>query len=70
MGSDKNSTLALELGLAYLVVDANARSTIKELELKKIKIKLKKELELKVLHQFEPPSNISSDQGTCFIYSS
>lgn len=42
MGSDKNRTLALGLGLAYLVVDANAQRTIKELELKKHKINLKK----------------------------
>lgn len=67
MGSDKNRTLALGLGLAYLVVDANARSIIEGLELKKIRIKFKEELGLKASHQLRPPGNISSDQRTCII---
>lgn len=41
------------LGFAYLMVDANGQSTIKQPE-------------QKILHQFGPPSHISSGQGTCF----
>lgn len=41
------------LGYAYLVVDVNAQSSIKEMK-------------QKILYQFSQPTVISSDQGTYF----